>query len=162
MFPQMNYSMEHDNKFRKQRNICRTKHKIKKTQNASKHNHFLLYFITFYILHTDEKNSVLQVFSTHFHISPFWKCPLQGVAEAELEEDLERTFKILFFSSAEEVSPDKLHKSATWHSWPTVYTIYFDLPFHRRSALLSAQQESALEVRRAKCRFWKVSTCVEK
>lgn len=115
----------------------------------------MLYFITFYICHTGEKNSVLQVFSTHLQICPLrklWKSPLQGVAEAELEADLERTFKILFFSSAEEVSRDKLHKSATWHSWPTVYAFYLDLSFLRRSALTSAQQESALEVRRVKCR----------
>lgn len=36
------------------------------------------------------------------HLGPFLN--LQGVAEAELEKNLERTFKILFFSGSEMVS----------------------------------------------------------
>lgn len=76
---------------------------------------------------------------------------LQGVAEAELEKDLERTFKILFYSAAEAV---RKHTHAhTHHQVCTGRKITFKS--HNKSTFLcflssiflSAVQESVLEVR---------------
>lgn len=68
----------------------------------------------------------------------------QGVAEAELEKDLERTFKIFFSRRREGVSGHRLHQVGMGGGKPLD-----QCSFSRRRVLRSALQESALEVRRS-------------
>ena len=71
---------------------------------------------------------------------------LQGVAEAELEKDLERTFNIFFFSSVGEV---RTHTHTHTHTCKTRghARVNVSVFAHRRRVPLSAPQASALEVR---------------
>ena len=77
-------------------------------------------------------------------------CVFQGVAEAELEKDLERTFKIFFSSSAEAVSGHTHTNTQTHNNVPyqvenSPSSLYICV-FLRSVIPVSALQESVLEV----------------